>query len=586
MYYEHYGLQAPPFRITPDTSLFYPGGNRGAILDAMVYAISSGEGITKVVGEVGSGKTMLCRMLEVRLPNNVEVVYLANPSLAPEDILHAIAFEMKLPVDKSDNRLQVMQALQEHLVRKHAQNRQVVVFVEEAQSMPLGTLEEIRLLSNLETQQYKLLQIVMFGQPELEQNLSRPSIRQLRERITHSFTLDPFSRNEIGEYVNYRMHAAGYRGPDVFSARALKLIERYSKGLTRRVNILADKALLAAFANGEHRVTDRHVRIAAADSDFGMLGVSNSHGWYTAAAGLAIVALGIGFWVFHGGAAALTGQLRSALAGGQEPVQGGAPASDRDVEPLPGPAAAELIAAAAPVAPARPAVAEMARPPAAIPAPELLERIVALKPAAGAPAGTANRPLPGPVPAPDTAPQQVAAQTTVAVQPGLTPPVDPAPIATLSPAPADTVERPVELAPARPAQVAGTAPALPVGAPAAATVAARSQQSDRYLRERLAETDRWLREANGNHYSIQLMMIRRDRGDLLGLNLVAAGIEHSLDRVYVYETQVNGSDVLSVLLDEFSSREDAKLALASLPAAARAGGPFVRNIRDIRVAQR
>ena len=159
MYYDYFGLTQPPFKITPDTNLFFPGGNRGAILEALIYAIANGEGMVKVVGEVGTGKTMLCRMLEQELDDRIEVVYLANPSIAPDQIPHAIAFELKLEVAASDNRLQVMNDLQDYLVKKHASNEQVVVFVEEAQSMSIATLEEIRLLSNLETNQHKLLQI-------------------------------------------------------------------------------------------------------------------------------------------------------------------------------------------------------------------------------------------------------------------------------------------------------------------------------------------------------------------------------------------------------------------------------------------
>jgi MSHA biogenesis protein MshM len=146
MYYDFFGFNQPPFRITPDTNLFYPGGNRGAVLDALVYSILNGEGIVKVVGEVGSGKTMLCRMLEKELPDNVEVVYLVNPSISPENTLHAIAFELKLNVKPNTSRFEVMNALQEYLLKRHSENRQVVVFVEEAQSMPIATLEEIRLL--------------------------------------------------------------------------------------------------------------------------------------------------------------------------------------------------------------------------------------------------------------------------------------------------------------------------------------------------------------------------------------------------------------------------------------------------------
>ena len=269
MYLEHFGLSRQPFKITPDTTLFYSGSKRGAALGAVKYAIMSGEGIIKVVGEVGSGKTMLCRMLEQVLPEPVEVVYIANPSLAPENILHVVAFELKLPISSDTNRLTVMQLLQQYLLQKHAANRQVVVFVEEAQSMPIETLEEIRLLSNLETNDHKLLQMVLFGQPELDDKLRNPAIRQLKERITHSFYLDPFPRSDIFEYLNFRMRAVGYRGPDIFSQKAANDIEKKSQGLTRRINILADKALLAAYAEGGHGIASYHIKIAARDSDFG-----------------------------------------------------------------------------------------------------------------------------------------------------------------------------------------------------------------------------------------------------------------------------------------------------------------------------
>jgi MSHA biogenesis protein MshM len=163
MYYAHFGLKEPPFKITPNTEFFFSGGNRGAVLDALIYAITSGEGIIKVVGEVGSGKTMLCRMLQTLLPQKVESVYLANPSVAPEDILHAIAFELQLKLPKNADRLKVMHELQNYLLARHTAGKQVVIFVEEAQGMPLATLEEMRLLSNLETKHDKLLQIVLFA---------------------------------------------------------------------------------------------------------------------------------------------------------------------------------------------------------------------------------------------------------------------------------------------------------------------------------------------------------------------------------------------------------------------------------------
>ena len=268
MYYAHFGLTQPPFRITPDTEFFFSGGNRGPILEALIYAIGQGEGIIKVTGEVGSGKTMLCSMLQTRVPANVETVYLANPSVSPEEILHAIAMELQLKPPRETSHLEVMQMLHHYLLERHAQGKQVVMFVEESQSMPIATLEEIRLLSNLETAHSKLLQIVLFGQPELEENLRQQNIRQLRERITHSFLLSPLKTDEILDYLGFRLRAAGYRGPDLFSPPVIKAIARASGGLTRRINLIADKALLAAFSENTHTVNLKHIKAAVRDSAF------------------------------------------------------------------------------------------------------------------------------------------------------------------------------------------------------------------------------------------------------------------------------------------------------------------------------
>lgn len=300
MYYAHFGLKQPPFKITPNTEFFFSGGNRGAILDALVYAIKSGEGIIKVVGEVGSGKTMLCRMLQTLLPKKVESVYLANPSVAPEDVLHAIAFELQLKLPKKADRLQVMQVLQAYLLERHAEGKQVVIFVEEAQGMPIATLEEIRLLSNLETKNDKLLQIVLFGQPELDANLNQTHIRQLRERITHSFNLGPLSEKEIGEYLIFRLRAAGYFGPHMFTPSAIRTLSKAAEGLVRRVNILADKALLAAFSENVYQVTRKHVIAAIRDSEFGAVHVKEQirKRWIASAAAVALAGAGIGYLAY------------------------------------------------------------------------------------------------------------------------------------------------------------------------------------------------------------------------------------------------------------------------------------------------
>ncbi len=269
MYEQHFGLARAPFRITPDPEFFFPGGNRGAVLQALIYAIARGEGIVKVVGEVGSGKTMLCRMLERELPADCEIVYVANPRLDPDTVLHAIATELGLAAAPEDSKLKVLHGLHDYLLAKHAAGRRVVMFIEEAQAMAVETLEEIRLLSNLETTQAKLLQIVLFGQPELDDKLALHEIRQLRERITHGFELTPLKREQIRDYLQARLRASGYRGDGLFAPGAIRAIESASLGLLRRINVLADKALLAAYAGQASQVERDHVRRAVADSEFG-----------------------------------------------------------------------------------------------------------------------------------------------------------------------------------------------------------------------------------------------------------------------------------------------------------------------------
>ena len=292
MYEKYFGLNRPPFKITPDTSIFFCGGKRGDILGALVYAVHRGEGIVKVVGEVGSGKTMLCRMLQQELPKSVETIYIANPSVSAEDILFVIAHELELATSIKTSKHEVMHRLQDYLVQRHLENKQVVLFIEEAQGMPLDTLEEIRLLSNLETDQNKLLQIILFGQPELDENLAKNSIRQLRERITHSFNLLPLSIEEVYFYLNFRMREVGYTGPEVINRKIAKKIQSYSGGLLRRVNIIADKILLSAFADSTHNITNKQLIAAVNDSDY-KLESSGNKKWVIGAI-VVIIAMVIG----------------------------------------------------------------------------------------------------------------------------------------------------------------------------------------------------------------------------------------------------------------------------------------------------
>lgn len=266
MYFDHFGLKEAPFRITPNTEYWHPGGQRGEMLAALLYAIDQGEGIIKVVGEVGSGKTMLCRKLAAQLPGHIDSVYLGNPTLSPDDMLVAILAELGASTRKTSRQARLAQ-LDAALLERHQAGRRVVVFVEEAQGIPIENLEFLRLLTNLETATDKLLQIVLFGQPELDTLLAEPRIRQLRDRITLNLNLSPLGEREVGAYLRARLAVAGYRGPDLFSPALIARMTRLSNGLSRRINVLADKTLLAAYAEQTHNLEPRHLEAAAGDAE-------------------------------------------------------------------------------------------------------------------------------------------------------------------------------------------------------------------------------------------------------------------------------------------------------------------------------
>ena len=352
LYLEHFGLKEPPFRITPHTDFFFDGADRGATLDALLYAIQHEEGIVKVVGEVGSGKTLLCRVLIERLPKHVETIYLADPSFTRDEILYAVAEELKIEFSRERATI-ALRALQDRLIASYAEGRRTVILIDEAHAMPEETLEQVRLLSNIETSRHKLLQIVLFGQPELDEMLALPSMRQLKDRITHSFRMRPLSPAEAANYLSFRMRAAGYRGPDIFAPEAVALIARAADGLSRRINILADKALLSAFSEGMHAVSTRQARAAIADSEFAPRSRAQRPVAAFAAIGAAGLALGL------------------TLAWLLVPREAAAPATPTaPAVRTPAPAAAP-----APVVAAVPAVAAATAAPRALLQPEQLSRL-------------------------------------------------------------------------------------------------------------------------------------------------------------------------------------------------------------------
>ncbi len=289
MYLDHYGLREAPFRLTPLTDFFFPGAKRGATVEALVYAVLHDEGIVKVSGEVGAGKTMLCRVLIERLPDTADTVYVANPTLEPDALLRTIANELGLSLPSTDV-VTTLSAIQDDLIARHAAGRRVVVLIDEAHAMPAASLEQIRLLSNLETGRHKLMQLVLFGQPELDTLLDTRAMRPLKDRITHHFRLDPLSPDEVSDYLDFRMRAAGYRGPEVFSPAAARRLATIATGLTRRVNVLADKALLAAFTQNMHAVNPSHVKTAARDAEY-LPRRTRRPGWFIVPLLLVVVAV-------------------------------------------------------------------------------------------------------------------------------------------------------------------------------------------------------------------------------------------------------------------------------------------------------
>ncbi|MCV6590729.1 MAG: AAA family ATPase [Marinobacterium sp.] len=263
MYESFFGLTRAPFKITPDPQMFFGGGKRQALLEALIYTIGRGEGLVKVVGEVGSGKTTLLRKLaEEMRACRARLIYINSPNMPSYDMLLFICRELGQSCHGDEPRYQLVNLIQQQLLSLHQAGYHTVMLIDEAQAIPLQTLEEIRLLGNLETDTDKLLQIMLFGQPELDNLLSRPQARQIRDRITYSLQLEPFDCCTLQSYLNYRLRTAGYIGKDLFTSGSARQIYRHTAGYPRQVNLVADKILLALFAEGRRVICHRAVKKA------------------------------------------------------------------------------------------------------------------------------------------------------------------------------------------------------------------------------------------------------------------------------------------------------------------------------------
>lgn len=266
MYEQFYGLNEAPFSLTPDTSFVYRHAGHQEAVNDLLFGLTAGEGFMAVIAEVGSGKTLLCRKVLSLLSDDWASAYLPNPLLTPTELYRGIATELGLDVAGQDSLQQLQQLIFERLVRVQKAGGKTIILIDEAQAMSQSSLEAIRLLSNLETEKEKLLQVIFFAQPEFKKRLAQHALRQLRQRITFVCQLKPIARSEIQGYLSHRMAAAGYNGPALFSTAAVRKIYRNSAGRPRLVNILAHKALMVAYGKGGQRVSGRQVEAAVADT--------------------------------------------------------------------------------------------------------------------------------------------------------------------------------------------------------------------------------------------------------------------------------------------------------------------------------
>ncbi|NQZ93672.1 MAG: AAA family ATPase [Moritella sp.] len=265
MYKAHFGLTEVPFGLTPNTQFYHPLEPHFEALQVLTTALAAGEGFIKVTGEVGTGKTLICRKLLNELSDNYVIAYLPNPYLTPNEIRAAIASE--LSIDASLDQHQLTEALNHRLIALSAEDKQVVLLIDEAQVLPHETLEALRLISNLETESKKLLQVVLFGQPELDTRLQQDNLRQLRQRITFSYQLRPLLANETSSYVEHRLTVSGYRGAPLFEAKALRLLHQASGGIPRLINILAHKCLMLSYGENVRNINIKLVKLAIQDTE-------------------------------------------------------------------------------------------------------------------------------------------------------------------------------------------------------------------------------------------------------------------------------------------------------------------------------
>jgi len=267
MYLYHFGLRELPFTLTPNTNFYLGLAPHNEALAVLLTALKTGEGFIKVVGEVGTGKTLMCRKLLNEIPEHFVTAYIPNPYLKPDELRRAVAVELGV---KQAQRISVQlltQRIQQRLLELHSQGHSVVLILDEAQALPADSLEALRLFTNLETETRKLLQVVLFAQPELDERLAEQAFRQLKQRITFSYKLRAMTAFEVEQYIQHRLQVAGYKGASLFSRAIAKKLAKVSNGIPRLVNIICHKMLMLGYGEGSYQLTNKHLTRAIQDTE-------------------------------------------------------------------------------------------------------------------------------------------------------------------------------------------------------------------------------------------------------------------------------------------------------------------------------
>ncbi len=267
MYLYHFGLGELPFTLTPNTNFYLPLAPHDEALAVLSTALQTGEGFIKVVGEVGTGKTLLCRKLLNEIPEHFVTAYIPNPYLNPDELRRAVAVELGVKQAQRMSLQLLTQRIQTRLLELHSQGHSVVLILDEAQALPEDSLEALRLFTNLETETRKLLQVVLFAQPELDQRLAKTEFRQLKQRITFTYELRAMNADEVQRYIQHRLQVAGYKGAQLFPEKISQKIARVSQGVPRLVNVLCHKMLMLAYGQGHYKMTVKLLNTAVEDTE-------------------------------------------------------------------------------------------------------------------------------------------------------------------------------------------------------------------------------------------------------------------------------------------------------------------------------